>query len=64
MKRFTLGFVCLLIYTIFSPYYPDSYYLTDEYEVRTRIEKKKNHYAHIYLSVQDKSKHQDIFFIV
>lgn len=33
MKRFALGFVCLVIYTIFSPYYPDSYYLTDEYEV-------------------------------
>uniref|UniRef100_A0AAQ5XD76 Lysophospholipid acyltransferase 5 n=1 Tax=Amphiprion ocellaris TaxID=80972 RepID=A0AAQ5XD76_AMPOC len=35
MKRFGLGFLCLLIYAIFSPYYPDSYYQTAEYEVRT-----------------------------
>uniref|UniRef100_A0A8C4EE53 Lysophospholipid acyltransferase 5 n=1 Tax=Dicentrarchus labrax TaxID=13489 RepID=A0A8C4EE53_DICLA len=33
MKRFALGFLCLVIYAIFSPYYPDSYYLTDEYDV-------------------------------
>ncbi|KAM3872876.1 lysophospholipid acyltransferase 5 [Diretmus argenteus] len=31
MKRFALGLVCLIIYTIFSPHYPDNYYLTDEY---------------------------------
>lgn len=37
MKRFALGFLCLVIYAIFSPYYADSYYLTDEYEVRTTI---------------------------
>lgn len=34
MKRFALGFLCLTIYAIFSPYYPDSYYLTDEYEAQ------------------------------
>uniref|UniRef100_A0A8C5HQW5 Lysophospholipid acyltransferase 5 n=1 Tax=Gouania willdenowi TaxID=441366 RepID=A0A8C5HQW5_GOUWI len=34
MKRFGLGLLCLVIYTIFSPYYPDSYYLTDEYEAQ------------------------------
>uniref|UniRef100_A0A3B4ZAE4 Lysophospholipid acyltransferase 5 n=1 Tax=Stegastes partitus TaxID=144197 RepID=A0A3B4ZAE4_9TELE len=34
MKRFSLGFLCLLIYAIFSPYYPDSYYLTAEYEAQ------------------------------
>lgn len=34
-KRFALGFLCLVIYAIFSPYYPDSYFLTDEYDVRT-----------------------------
>ncbi|XP_030605883.1 lysophospholipid acyltransferase 5 [Archocentrus centrarchus] len=34
MKRFALGFLCLVIYAIFSPHYPDSYYLTDEYEVQ------------------------------
>ncbi|KAM4600839.1 lysophospholipid acyltransferase 5 [Polymixia lowei] len=34
MKRFTLGLLCLVIYTIFSPHYPDSYYLTDEYELQ------------------------------
>lgn len=27
-----------MIYAIFSPYYPDSYYLTDEYEVRTTLQ--------------------------
>ncbi|XP_026226380.1 lysophospholipid acyltransferase 5 isoform X1 [Anabas testudineus] len=32
LKRFGLGFVCVVIYTIFSPYYQDSYFLTDEYE--------------------------------
>ncbi|XP_013868920.1 lysophospholipid acyltransferase 5 isoform X1 [Austrofundulus limnaeus] len=34
MKRFSLGFLCLAIYAIFSPSYPDSYYLTDEYEAQ------------------------------
>ncbi|XP_034553176.1 lysophospholipid acyltransferase 5 [Notolabrus celidotus] len=34
MKRFALGFLCLVIYAIFSPYYSDSYYLTDEYEAQ------------------------------
>uniref|UniRef100_A0A3P8S4M4 Lysophospholipid acyltransferase 5 n=1 Tax=Amphiprion percula TaxID=161767 RepID=A0A3P8S4M4_AMPPE len=34
MKRFGLGFLCLLIYAIFSPYYPDSYYQTAEYEAQ------------------------------
>lgn len=38
MKRFALGFLCLVIYAIFSPHYPDSYFLTDEYEVRTALE--------------------------
>lgn len=35
MKRFALGFLFLVIYAIFSPYFPDSYFLTDEFEVRT-----------------------------
>ncbi|XP_028984858.1 lysophospholipid acyltransferase 5 isoform X1 [Betta splendens] len=34
LKRFGLGFVCLVLYAVFSPYYPDSYYLTDEYEAQ------------------------------
>ncbi|XP_008321008.1 lysophospholipid acyltransferase 5 [Cynoglossus semilaevis] len=34
LKRFTLGFFFLVIYTIFGPHYPDSYYLTDEYEAQ------------------------------
>uniref|UniRef100_A0A8C6WYG0 Lysophospholipid acyltransferase 5 n=1 Tax=Neogobius melanostomus TaxID=47308 RepID=A0A8C6WYG0_9GOBI len=34
LKRFGLGFLCLVIYTIFSPSYPDSYFLTDEYEAQ------------------------------
>ncbi|XP_041649388.1 lysophospholipid acyltransferase 5 [Cheilinus undulatus] len=34
MKRFALGFLCLVIYAIFSPYYSDSYYLTDEFEAQ------------------------------
>lgn len=33
MKRFCLGLVCLSIFTIAGPYYPDSYYLTDDFEV-------------------------------
>lgn len=44
MKRFSLGFLCLAIYAIFSPSYPDSYYLTDEYEVRIRTQCAKNLY--------------------
>ncbi|KAG9344957.1 hypothetical protein JZ751_009497 [Albula glossodonta] len=34
MKRFSLGLVCLAIFTIGSPIYPDSYFLTDEYEAQ------------------------------
>ncbi|XP_041843259.1 lysophospholipid acyltransferase 5 isoform X1 [Melanotaenia boesemani] len=34
MERFAVGFLCLVIYAIFSPSYPDSYYLTDEYEAQ------------------------------
>ncbi|XP_076594084.1 lysophospholipid acyltransferase 5 isoform X2 [Chaetodon auriga] len=34
MKRFALGFLCLVTYATFSPYFPDSYYLTDEYEAQ------------------------------
>ncbi|KAM9309558.1 lysophospholipid acyltransferase 5 [Pholidichthys leucotaenia] len=34
VKRFALGFLCLVIYAVFSPHYPDSYYLTDEYEAQ------------------------------
>ncbi|KAG7475827.1 lysophospholipid acyltransferase 5 [Solea senegalensis] len=34
MKRFALGFFFLVIYAIFGPHYPDSYYLTDEYEAQ------------------------------
>ncbi|XP_074540434.1 lysophospholipid acyltransferase 5 isoform X1 [Halichoeres trimaculatus] len=34
MKRFVLGFLCLVIFAIFSPHYADSYYLTDEYEAQ------------------------------
>ncbi|XP_022071237.2 lysophospholipid acyltransferase 5 isoform X2 [Acanthochromis polyacanthus] len=34
MKRFGVGFLCLLVYAIFSPYYPDSYFLTAEYEAQ------------------------------
>lgn len=34
MKRFAVGFLFLVIYAIFSPYYPDGYFLTDEFEVR------------------------------
>uniref|UniRef100_A0A8D0AGD8 Lysophospholipid acyltransferase 5 n=1 Tax=Sander lucioperca TaxID=283035 RepID=A0A8D0AGD8_SANLU len=33
-KRFALGFLCLVIYAIFSPYYTDTYFLTDEYEAQ------------------------------
>ncbi|XP_047667422.1 lysophospholipid acyltransferase 5 isoform X2 [Tachysurus fulvidraco] len=34
LKRFCLGSFCLLIFMIFQPYYPDSYFLTDEYEAQ------------------------------
>uniref|UniRef100_H3CRG8 Lysophospholipid acyltransferase 5 n=1 Tax=Tetraodon nigroviridis TaxID=99883 RepID=H3CRG8_TETNG len=34
MKRFAVGFLFLVIYAIFSPYYPDSYFLTDEFEAQ------------------------------
>ena len=37
MQRFGLGLLCLTIYAIFSPHYADSYFLTDEYEVRGDI---------------------------
>lgn len=40
MKRFAVGFLFLVIYAIFSPYYPDSYFLTDEFEVRITSEIK------------------------
>lgn len=33
MKRFAVGFLFLVIYAIFSPYYQDNYFLTDEFEV-------------------------------
>uniref|UniRef100_A0A3Q3KR76 Lysophospholipid acyltransferase 5 n=1 Tax=Monopterus albus TaxID=43700 RepID=A0A3Q3KR76_MONAL len=31
MKRFGLGFVCVVIYATFSPYFPNSYFLSDEF---------------------------------
>lgn len=34
MKRFALGFFYLVIFAVFSGYYQDSYFATDEYEVR------------------------------
>ncbi|XP_077454378.1 lysophospholipid acyltransferase 5 isoform X1 [Stigmatopora argus] len=34
VKRFSLGFFFLVIFAIFSPHYPDSYYLTDEYDAQ------------------------------
>ncbi|KAM4579938.1 lysophospholipid acyltransferase 5 isoform 2-T2 [Odontesthes bonariensis] len=34
LKRFSLGFLCLAIYAIFSHSYSDTYYLTDEYEAQ------------------------------
>lgn len=36
MRRFALGFLFLVIYATFSPYFPDSYFLTDEFEVRIK----------------------------
>lgn len=54
MKRFAVGFLFLVIYAIFSPYYPDSYFLTDEFEVRiaSKIKSRDNslhspHYSKI-----------------
>lgn len=37
MKRFALGILCLAVYAVFGPYFPDNYFLTDEYEVRMRL---------------------------
>ncbi|XP_028280261.1 lysophospholipid acyltransferase 5 [Parambassis ranga] len=34
IKRFAVGFLCLVIFTIFSPYFPDNYFLTDEFEAQ------------------------------
>ncbi|XP_036451198.1 LOW QUALITY PROTEIN: lysophospholipid acyltransferase 5 [Colossoma macropomum] len=34
LKRFSLGLVFLAIFTLCGPYYPDSYYLTDEFEAQ------------------------------
>lgn len=34
LKKFAQGFLFLVVYAVFSPHYPDSYYLTDEFEVR------------------------------
>ncbi|KAK2855101.1 hypothetical protein Q7C36_006970 [Tachysurus vachellii] len=34
LMRFCLGSSSLLIFMIFQPYYPDSYFLTDEYEAQ------------------------------
>ncbi|XP_017164740.1 lysophospholipid acyltransferase 5 isoform X1 [Poecilia reticulata] len=34
LKRFALGFLCLAIHAIFSPFFPDTYLLTDEYEAQ------------------------------
>ncbi|KAI5620444.1 lysophospholipid acyltransferase 5, partial [Silurus asotus] len=34
LKRFCLGSFFLIIFTIFGPYYPDSYFLSDEYEAQ------------------------------
>ncbi|XP_060777601.1 lysophospholipid acyltransferase 5 [Neoarius graeffei] len=34
LKRFCLGSLFLLIFTIFGPYYPDNYFLTDEFEAQ------------------------------
>uniref|UniRef100_A0A674MVF3 Lysophospholipid acyltransferase 5 n=1 Tax=Takifugu rubripes TaxID=31033 RepID=A0A674MVF3_TAKRU len=34
MRRFALGFLFLVIYAMFSPYFPDSYFLTDEFEAQ------------------------------
>ncbi|XP_048881775.1 lysophospholipid acyltransferase 5 [Brienomyrus brachyistius] len=33
-KRFFLGLVCLTIFTVGGPYFPDSYFLTEEYEAQ------------------------------
>lgn len=34
MKRFALGFFYLVVFAVFSTYYQDSYFTTDEFEVR------------------------------
>ncbi|XP_041961891.1 lysophospholipid acyltransferase 5 [Alosa sapidissima] len=34
IKRFSVGLLCLTIFTIAGPYYPDSYFLTDEFEAQ------------------------------
>ncbi|XP_061920333.1 lysophospholipid acyltransferase 5 isoform X1 [Entelurus aequoreus] len=34
LKRFSLGFLFLAIFAIFSPHYQESYYLTDEYDAQ------------------------------
>ncbi|MBN3299688.1 MBOA5 acyltransferase, partial [Amia calva] len=34
VKRFSLGLLCLSVYTIGSPYFPDSFFLTEEYEAQ------------------------------
>nr|XP_057908983.1 lysophospholipid acyltransferase 5 isoform X1 [Doryrhamphus excisus]XP_057908984.1 lysophospholipid acyltransferase 5 isoform X1 [Doryrhamphus excisus] len=34
LKRFSLGFLFLIIFAIFSPHYQESYYLTDEYDAQ------------------------------
>lgn len=52
MKRFGLGFLFLAIYTIFAPYYQDSYYLTDEFEVRVKTDISK----HFYLKISHRKK--------
>ncbi|XP_057690698.1 lysophospholipid acyltransferase 5 isoform X1 [Corythoichthys intestinalis] len=33
-KRFSLGFLFLVIFAIFSPHYQESYYMTDEYDAQ------------------------------
>lgn len=42
LKRFAVGFLFLAIYAIFSPHYPDSYLLTDEFEVRVASQRRKS----------------------
>lgn len=34
MKRFALGFFYLVVFAVFSTYYQDSYFTTDEFGVR------------------------------
>lgn len=40
VKRLAVGFLYLVIYAIFSPYFPDSYFFTDKFEVRIASKKK------------------------